>query len=211
MKGDERVGLIDRMTFKAMFSADWLFGQEHVAKLLPERWEKIHHRMFATASRTGDGGVYPVERRSELTPQEFRQRYFVPGIPVVLEGAAAEWPAIKKWTPDYFSLLCGHEETKVLDGRNWTVNRDAGQEAVSTAEKLRTDSRPPTECGRRRRLVRRLHGVAGDARRPPTGSGSLVRPAVRAHEPAHPMAAEHPREDVRRWSRVLRPRFTAPA
>ena len=81
-------------------------------------------------------GVYPVERRCELTPQEFRERYFVPGIPVVLEGAAAEWPAIKKWTPDYLSRLCGNEETKVLDGRNWTVNRDAGQEAVSTAENL---------------------------------------------------------------------------
>jgi hypothetical protein len=136
MNADERVGPIDGMTFKAMFSADWLFGQEHVAKLLPGRWEKLHHRMLAKASRTGDGGVYPVERRCGLTPQEFREKYFVPGIPVVLEGAAAEWPAIKKWTPDYLSRLCGHEETKVLDGRNWTVNRDAGQEAVSTAENL---------------------------------------------------------------------------
>jgi hypothetical protein len=57
---------------------------------------------------------------------------------VVLEGAAAAWPAIKKWTPDYLSRLCDTDETKVLDGRNWTVNRDAGQEAVSP---LRTSYR----------------------------------------------------------------------
>jgi len=34
--------------------------------------------MLAKASRKGDGHVYPVERRCALTPQEFRERYFVP-------------------------------------------------------------------------------------------------------------------------------------
>src|ERR1700730_8615624 len=121
------------MTFKTLFAADWLFGPANVAKLLPRRWEKLHHRMLAKASRGGEGDVYPVDRRRDLTPQQFREKYFVPGIPVVLEGAAAEWPAIKKWTPAYLNLLCGNDEIAVLDGRNWTVNRDAGKEAVSTA------------------------------------------------------------------------------
>jgi hypothetical protein len=109
------------VAFKALFAADW---------------ETLRHRMLAKASRTGDGRVYPVERRGDLTPEEFHERYVVPGIPVVLDGAAAAWPAITKWTPDYLSRLCGHEDTKVLDGRQWTVNRGASQEAVSTAENL---------------------------------------------------------------------------
>jgi hypothetical protein len=133
MNVEEGVGAIEGITFKALFSADWLFGAENVAKLLPQRWETLHHRMLATASRNREGGVYPVDRRCELTPHEFREQYFRPGIPVVLEGAAAEWPAIKKWTPDYLNLVCGNDEIGVLDGHHWTVNRDAGHAAVSTS------------------------------------------------------------------------------
>jgi hypothetical protein len=133
MKVDEPVDAIDGMTFTALFAADWLLGPEHLAKLLPGRWEKLHDRILARASRNGEGAVYPVERRCDLTPEQFSEQYFVPGIPVVLERAAAEWPAIEKWTPNYLNRLCGNDEIAVLDGHNWTVNRDPGKEAVSTA------------------------------------------------------------------------------
>jgi hypothetical protein len=101
MKVDEPVDAIDGMTFRALFAADWLLGRERVAKLLPGRWEKLHDRTLARPSRNGEGTVYPVERRCDLTPQQFSEQYFVPGIPVVLERAAADWPAIEKWTPAY--------------------------------------------------------------------------------------------------------------
>jgi hypothetical protein len=78
MKGDP--------AFKALFSVDWLFGEGNVARLLPRRWDRLQQRMLAHASRNGEGGVYPVDRRHELTPQEFYEKYFLTGIPVVLEG-----------------------------------------------------------------------------------------------------------------------------
>ena len=134
MKTNERVGSFERWAFQAMFSVDWLLGEANVDKLLPRRWERLRGRIAEKASLGGNGSVYPVDRQRNLTPERFRDEYFLPGIPVVLEGAAAEWPAVKKWTPEYLDELCGRDEVAVLDGQNWTANRDARREAVSTAE-----------------------------------------------------------------------------
>lgn len=128
------MGRVDRLAFLTMFAADWFLGQANVGKVLPRRWETIQRRLLTAASRNREGRVHAVDRRSGLTPQEFREEYFLTGIPVVLEGAAAEWPALKKWTLEYLSQQCGEVEVPVLDGRNWTVNRGEGTEVVSTAE-----------------------------------------------------------------------------
>jgi Cupin-like domain len=134
LKIDQCPDPIERLNFKAMFLANWILGETRGARVLPSRWDRFHKRISATAAQKGEGKVYPVDRRKNLSPELFWQEYFVPGIPVVLEGAAAEWPAIQKWTPDYLNQLCGNDEVAVLDGQNWTANRDAGKEAVSTSE-----------------------------------------------------------------------------
>jgi hypothetical protein len=127
------IGSLDSAAFSALFSADWLLGRCTRARS-PRRWERLHDRLLAKASQRGPGRSVPVDRRADLTAEEFRDRYFRTGVPVVLEGAAAEWPAIRKWSPDYLQSFCGGERVEVLDGRNWTVNRADGSEAVSTAE-----------------------------------------------------------------------------
>ena len=130
---DNGVDSLQRIAFNAVFAADWVFGPDNVGRLLPQRWDRLHGRMMRAASRK-TGGVFAVDRRRNLTPEEFKQRYFLPGIPVVLEGAAAEWPAIRKWSPAYLLDRCGADQVEVLDGHNWTVNRDGAREVVSTAE-----------------------------------------------------------------------------
>jgi hypothetical protein len=130
------VGPMDRMAFNAMFSADWLFGRKNLARLLPRRWDRLNGRMLSKAARGVQGRILAVERRADLTPQEFRDKYFLTGIPVVLERAAAQWPALKKWTPDYLNTFCGDERIEVLDGQNWQVNRADDREAVSTSEHI---------------------------------------------------------------------------
>jgi histone arginine demethylase JMJD6 len=42
------------------------------------------------------------DRRRNLTRDDFMREYALPAIPVVLEGAASEWPAIRKWNDDFF-------------------------------------------------------------------------------------------------------------
>jgi hypothetical protein len=83
-----------------------------------------------------EGRISPVERRSDLTPKLFREKYFLTGIPVVLEQAAANWPTVAKWTPDYLNAFCGNDRIEVLDGQNWKVNRADDREAVSTSEQI---------------------------------------------------------------------------
>jgi hypothetical protein len=121
-----------RLAFDGIFAADWLFGRSRLDRVLPRRWARLHQRMLEAASRATEGDTVDVERRRDLSPADFHQRYFLTGTPVILDGAAADWPAIRKWSPGYLLEQCGRDEIEVLDGRNWIV-RGQG-EAVSTAE-----------------------------------------------------------------------------
>jgi hypothetical protein len=124
-----------RYTYSTIFAADWLVGPAAIGKVMPRRWDRLHDRMVARMAGAPDGQVYPVERRRGLTPDQFKQEYFLTGKPVVLEGAGAEWPAISKWTFEYLLERCGQEDIDVLDGQNWRVNRDRSADAVATSEK----------------------------------------------------------------------------
>jgi hypothetical protein len=44
-----------------------------------------------------------------MSPQQFRNEYIRPNIPVVLKDAAANWPAVQKWTPEFFRANYGSE------------------------------------------------------------------------------------------------------
>ena len=53
-----------------------------------------------------------------ITPEQFQDDYIKPNLPVVLKGAAANWPAVRKWTPEFFQTnygsdtLCVRVETR---------------------------------------------------------------------------------------------------
>ena len=134
MTVDEGVNALQRINFNAFFAADWLLGANRVGKVMPRRWDRMHDRLLAKARQQGGGGDFQVDRVRNLTPELFRERYFKPGLPVVLEGAAAEWPAIKKWSPEYLLQRCGDDEIAVLDGQNWKVNGARAGEVVTTSE-----------------------------------------------------------------------------
>lgn len=128
-------GFTARAKFSAMFAAEWLSGRrDDTPRAATGRWQEFESRLLESAAAGAEGRVQPVERRRNLDPEEFGERYFVPGVPVVLEGAAASWAAITKWTPAYLESICGDDEIAVLDGVHWRVNRDEGAEVVSTAE-----------------------------------------------------------------------------
>lgn len=48
-----------------------------------------------------------IERRVDLSHDEFLDRYFAPGRPVILVGEMAEWPALSRWTPSYLRAAIG--------------------------------------------------------------------------------------------------------
>lgn len=59
-----------------------------------------------------------VERRKNLSVEEFRARYAIPGVPVVLEGLAEKWPARQLWTLEFFKQnYAATEVTVYTSGR----------------------------------------------------------------------------------------------
>lgn len=57
----------------------------------------------------------PIKKIENLDTQTFTDQYFNPHIPVVIKDFAKDWPAIKKWTPEYFIETFGDNEVKVFD------------------------------------------------------------------------------------------------
>src|SRR5687768_5330745 len=49
----------------------------------------------------------------EDVPGDFYGEYVVPRRPVVLRGAAREWPAVAKWTPAYLKEVIGHRVVRM--------------------------------------------------------------------------------------------------
>ncbi|HEY2091585.1 MAG TPA: cupin-like domain-containing protein [Thermoanaerobaculia bacterium] len=64
-----------------------------------------------------------VERRTNISVEEFRARYAIPGVPVLLEGLAEEWPARNLWTFDFFKQNYGGHEVTVYAGERKTKPR----------------------------------------------------------------------------------------
>lgn len=59
--------------------------------------------------------LVPVPRVEKLSASEFRKSYLEPERPVVITDMASTWPALKKWTPDYFAREYGSLQVKVYD------------------------------------------------------------------------------------------------
>ncbi len=60
------------------------------------------------------GRLLPVDRRTDLSSQEFRSKY-ARKCPVVFAGAAKDWPCTGKWTHDNFARMYGSDEVLIFN------------------------------------------------------------------------------------------------
>src|SRR5262249_34409761 len=72
-----------------------------------------YQRIVDEVRRAGKGRTIQVDRRRDLTPAEFRERYLAKRIPVVIEGAAASW-STKHWSFEAFDRRFGRQTIKLL-------------------------------------------------------------------------------------------------
>ncbi len=56
-----------------------------------------------------------VDKVENITPQDFKEKYYNTMKPVVITGLAKQWPAYQKWGWDYFIDMVGNEEVGVYD------------------------------------------------------------------------------------------------
>ncbi|MCK5497654.1 MAG: cupin-like domain-containing protein, partial [Gammaproteobacteria bacterium] len=57
----------------------------------------------------------PVEKVSSIGKKDFSDSYFKPLRPLVIQDLAKSWPALEKWTPDFFRDQHGNKQVKVYD------------------------------------------------------------------------------------------------
>jgi hypothetical protein len=63
-----------------------------------------------------------IERCAGMTPEEFLECYYSTGRPVVLAGEMRDWPALKRWTPEYLKETIGTAPVEYQGGRTANAN-----------------------------------------------------------------------------------------
>ena len=59
--------------------------------------------------------LQPVDIVKQINPDEFREQYYNPMVPVVIKDLAKEWPAYQKWNWDYFKEIVGQKEVGIYN------------------------------------------------------------------------------------------------
>jgi len=73
-----------------------------------------------------------INRVSKISNTDFHASYFKILKPVIICDMAAAWPALKKWTPDFFKANYGHKQVKVYDASFV----EAGDKYMTQTQKL---------------------------------------------------------------------------
>jgi hypothetical protein len=81
-------------------------------------------------------GLKSVDRREGLSFRDFEQDYLLPRRAVVLLGAADAWPAMTRWTPEFFAeRYRGRKVSCRYDEGAWTMDGYVAALASSTPER----------------------------------------------------------------------------
>jgi len=64
---------------------------------------------------------FQIERRQNLSYEEFAGEYLYPLKPVIVTDACRDWRALKRWTPEFFKREFG--------GMEFLINEDPNQKA----------------------------------------------------------------------------------
>jgi hypothetical protein len=107
----QRVAWQQRAAFNAAFLLEHYFPK---STAIQRARSAARRRIVADIRRGRRGTVSAVERVSAISPGEFRRRNLKPGIPLIIEGAAREWPLATRWSFDNFKRRYGGETIKLV-------------------------------------------------------------------------------------------------
>ena len=99
-------------------------------------------------------GVRAIDRRTDMTYARFVAEHCVPRRPVILTDAIRSWPAVSRWSPEYFATT--------LPDRRVTI--DGGTYTIARLVELIADSSPdaPAPYLRAQKVVDLFPELAGD-------------------------------------------------
>ena len=94
---------------------DHFFGKKAMNSIAGTARKNLQRKITQHLKNQGEGELLPIERRKDISLNEFMSEYVKKGKPVVLEGAASDWDCCKKWNLDYFKDLHGDDEIVMID------------------------------------------------------------------------------------------------
>src|SRR5438105_3945817 len=125
-----RIPIRDRVAFNT------LFALQHFAptngRLIQSR-ARVRLRIAEHLRRGGPGRVVPVDRVTDLSPDEFRHRYLANGLPVIFDRAAAAWPCCRQWSFDAWKQRYARDTIKLahhkgLSDHDFVYEREVSEE-----------------------------------------------------------------------------------
>lgn len=109
--GMRQIPFEDRGKFNLMFFLEHYFPKSDLIRGIKAT---TRDRIVERVQSGGKGRVIQVERVKTLSPEDFHANYLSKGIPVLIEGGAADWPLMKRWSFESFRERFGHETIKLV-------------------------------------------------------------------------------------------------
>jgi hypothetical protein len=111
----QNLTLAQRAQYGVYQALDHFLGRDKGKALTLSSRKKYYRKLHSHLEKKGEGKMIPIERRKDLSLKEFKSHYVRKGIPVVLEGAAKDWPCVQKWSLEYFKELHGDDKIVMVD------------------------------------------------------------------------------------------------
>jgi ribosomal protein L16 Arg81 hydroxylase len=94
-----------------------------------ESWLEVRRTLKRLAPSEG---FQRIERRNNVSRQEFLEKYYSANRPVVMLDLMNDWKARTRWTPEFLKTTCGNEMVEIMSGRD----KDPRYEVNSTSHKI---------------------------------------------------------------------------
>jgi len=117
LPGMRRIPVGERARFNVAFFLQHYFPKSARIKGMRDR---ACDRIVENVRAKGAGKVVQVQRLKDISAEDFRTRYLANGIPVILEGAARDWPCTAQWSFERFKRQFGKETIKLVDRKGLT-------------------------------------------------------------------------------------------
>lgn len=127
-KGMRTIPLADRLGFDFWFALQCHFGK---SRAIERRKEAIRARIVRRLQEQGPRKGMSIDRVRDISPNEFKRRYLLPGRPVLLQGAAADWTCTRRWTFEFLREYCGNELVKITQREGVTTEERRGDKEYS--------------------------------------------------------------------------------
>lgn len=123
-----------RLKFAMLRICEHVFGnnllkQRHLRNLIDKKQQEVDQELERFFACKGEGRKLEMDRRPDLTGEEFRNYYVRHTIPVVMPGIAKNWECVKKWSPQFFADKYGDDRVILI---NDDIATDESVEEEST-------------------------------------------------------------------------------